>query len=83
MIDHAFIHSSAEIVQGTPNRANTASVRMQQSAGMVKVDEGAFESHLNMQPDTAPVPYYELQITRGQWKSRREMRFEKDEKDTV
>ena len=30
MIDYAFTHSPAEIVQGTPNRANTASVHMQQ-----------------------------------------------------
>ena len=29
-----------------------------------KVDEGVFESHSNMQPDTAPVLYDELQITR-------------------
>ncbi len=37
-----------------------------------KVDEGVFESHLNMQPDAAPVPCYKLQITRAQWKAQRE-----------
>lgn len=83
LIDHAFTHSSTKIVQGTPNRANTASVRMQQGAGMTKVDEGVFESHLSMQPAAVPVPYYKLQITRQQWKSRREMQSDKDEKDTV
>ena len=78
LIDYAFLHSSAKIVQGTPNCSNLASVRMQMGAGMVKVDEGVFESHLNMQPDTAPVPYYKLQITREQWQSRRQIDSGKD-----
>ncbi len=70
LIDYAFIHSSAEIVQGTPNRANTASVRMQMGAGMGKVDEGVFKNSQSAHPDAVPVPYSKLQITREQWKSR-------------
>jgi len=79
LVDYAFTRSSAKVVQGTPNRDNLASVRMQMGAGMVKVDEGVFESHLNMQPDTASVPYYKLQITREQWQSRREMQSDPKE----
>ena len=74
MIDYAFTHSSVTIVQGTPNRANIASVRMQQGAGMVKVDEGVFEPNLTLHPDAVPVPYYKLQITRERWLSRHDNR---------
>lgn len=69
MIDHAFGHSSASIVQGTPNRNNTASVRIQKGAGMVKVDEGVFPASPNLHPDAVPVPYLKLHITREQWQS--------------
>lgn len=55
-VGYVFQHSSAGIVQVTPNRANIASVGMQQGAGMTKVDEGVFESHLAMQEDAVPVP---------------------------
>lgn len=72
LIDHAFTHSFAKIVQGTPNRANTASVRMQMGAGMAKVDEGIFEPNLTIHPDAVPVPYYRLQIVRQEWRARRE-----------
>ncbi|MFC2108384.1 GNAT family N-acetyltransferase [Candidatus Bipolaricaulota bacterium] len=72
LVDYAFTRSSAKVVQGTPNRDNLASVQMQMGAGMVKVDEGVFESHTEMHPGAVPVPYYKLQITRQQWKSRRE-----------
>lgn len=83
LIDYTFQHSSAEIVQGTPNRANTASVRMQLGAGMIKVDEGVFEPNLTLHPDAVPVPYYKLQITREQWKSRCETGSDKDGKSSV
>jgi len=67
MIDYAFAHSAAKIVQGTPNRANAASVRMQLGAGMIQVDEGVFANHPSPHPGAIPVPYYKLQITREQW----------------
>lgn len=70
MIDYAFLHSSARIVQGTPNQANTASIRMQQSSGMVQVGEGIFPVHSSRHPGAVSVPYYKLHITRKQWKMR-------------
>ncbi len=81
MIDYAFTHSPAEIVQGTPNRANTASVHMQQGAGMVKVDEGVFEPNLTLHPEAVPVPYFKLQITREQWLARQEMDIQQIRRD--
>ncbi len=71
LIDYAFEHSDARIVQGTPNRGNTASVRMQTGAGMHAVDEGVFDGHLEKVPGAAPVPYLKLQITRRAWTARR------------
>jgi len=70
MIDYAFLHSSARIVQGTPNQANTASIRMQLGSGMVQVGEGIFPAHPNRHPGAVPVPYYKLHITRERWKMR-------------
>ena len=70
MIDYAFVNSSASIVQGTPNKANAASIRMQMGAGMVRVDEGVFSNHSSPHPGAVPVPYYKLQITREQWLAR-------------
>ncbi len=67
LIDYAFRHSEARIVQGTPNRENVASVRMQMGAGMIKVGEGVFTEHLGSHPVTVPVPYVRLQITREDW----------------
>jgi len=72
LIDYAFEHSDARIVQGTPNRHNTASVRMQMGAGMRTVDEGVFDGHLEKVPGAVPVPYLKLQITRREWSARKE-----------
>ena len=83
LIDHAFTHSSAEIVQGTPNRANSASVRMQLGSGMVQVDGGVFANHPSPHPDAIPVPYSKLQITREQWKNRREIQLDKERNGAV
>jgi len=78
LIDYAFAHSDARIVQGTPNCHNTASVRMQMGAGMVKVEEGVFENHVGQIPGAVPVPYLKLQITRAQWQSRRPLNPKED-----
>lgn len=77
MIDHAFANSSASIVQGTPNQANAASIRMQMGAGMIQVDEDVFPNHPSPHPGAVPVPYYKLQITREQWLARQRASKEK------
>ena len=78
MIDYAFENSPTSVVQGTPNRGNTASVRMQQGAGMIQVDEGVFEPSTTLHPQAISVPYCKFQITRNQWQSRRQMHSGKD-----
>jgi RimJ/RimL family protein N-acetyltransferase len=76
MIDYAFLNSSASIVQGTPNQANMASIKMQRGSGMIQVDKGVFPRHPGPHPGAVPVPYFKLQITREQWQSRRDRQKE-------
>jgi len=67
LIDYAFTHPDTRIVQGTPNRNNTASVRMQMGSGMEKVAEGEFSNEGSPHPGAVSVPHYVLHITREQW----------------
>jgi RimJ/RimL family protein N-acetyltransferase len=71
LIDQLFRHSPCAMVRGTPNIENTASVRMQESAGMRRVGGGTFEFPDSMKPFTEPVPYALYEITREEWDCRR------------
>ena len=69
MIDYAFTNPGVRIVQGTPNQANIASIRMQLGCDISQVDSGVFEAHVTLHPEAIAVPYRKLQITREQWHS--------------
>jgi RimJ/RimL family protein N-acetyltransferase len=70
LVDQLFRHSPCATVRGTPNIENTASVRMQESAGMRRVGGGTFEFPDSMKPFTEPVPYALYEITREEWERR-------------
>ncbi len=70
LIDQLFLRSTCSIVRGTPNVANLASIRMQESAGMRRVGRGVSEFPASMQAYTAPVPHFVYEITREEWKRR-------------
>ncbi len=70
LVDQLFLGSSCAIVRGTPNVANLASIRMQESAGMKRVGEGLSEFPASMQAFTAPVHHFVYEITREEWKRR-------------
>jgi RimJ/RimL family protein N-acetyltransferase len=70
LVDQLFLRSTCSIVRGTPNVANLASIRMQESAGMKHVGEGVSEFPASLQAFTAPVPYFVYEITREEWKRR-------------
>jgi RimJ/RimL family protein N-acetyltransferase len=70
MIDHLFETSNCRIVQGTPNVANTASIRMMEGCGMVRVGEGVFEPGGPLKDSMTPVPHYVYQITQATWSAR-------------
>jgi RimJ/RimL family protein N-acetyltransferase len=70
LVDQLFLGSSCTIVRGTPNIANLASIRMQESAGMRRVGEGVSEFPASMQAFTTPVPHFAYEITREERKRR-------------
>ncbi len=70
LVDELFRRSSCHVVRGTPNVANAASIRMQESAGMRRIGEGVSEFPTSMRDDTESVPYAVYEITRSEWKRR-------------
>ncbi len=68
LIGELFRRSTCSAVRGTPNTANVASIRMQESAGMRRMGEGVSEFPASMKADTEPVPYAVYEITRSEWK---------------
>jgi RimJ/RimL family protein N-acetyltransferase len=69
MVDRLFRFTSCAVVRGTPHVANTASIRMQASAGMRRVGEDVSTFPESMQAFTAPVTYYIYEIARDEWQS--------------
>jgi RimJ/RimL family protein N-acetyltransferase len=70
IVDQLFRHSACATVRGTPNIVNTASIRMQESAGLRRVGGGTFDFPDSMKPFTEPVPYALYEITRAEWEHR-------------
>jgi RimJ/RimL family protein N-acetyltransferase len=71
LISYLFTHTNCQVVQGTPNVKNVASIRMQEAAGAVRVGEGVCRFPESMSDYTAPVHHYVYQIRRGDWERRR------------
>ena len=71
MIDHLFAESDCSFVQGTPNIANTASIRMMEGCGMARVRQGLFEPGGPLKDWMTEVPHYVYQITREEWEKGR------------
>jgi len=67
LVDYQFTNTDCEIVQGTPNVENVASIRMQESAGAVRVGEGVFEFPESQRDYAAPVHHYVYQVYRADW----------------
>jgi RimJ/RimL family protein N-acetyltransferase len=70
MIDRLFESSACGMVRGSPNVANVASIRMQESAGMKRVGQGLSEFPPSMRAFTEAVPHYVYEISRGEWERR-------------
>jgi len=67
LVAYAFKHTDCEVVQGTPNVNNVASIKMQESAGGVRVGEGVCQFPESMSDYTAPVHHYVYQVSRADW----------------
>ncbi len=74
LVDQAFLRTTCTLVRGTPNVANIASIRMQESAGMNRVGYGVAGFPASMRDFTTPVPHYVYEITRDEWARRRASR---------
>ncbi len=71
LVDYLFIHSDCEAVQGTPNISNPASIKMQESVGGVRVNEGIYEFPESMRSFTTPVHYVTYRVYRQAWQQSR------------
>jgi len=71
MIDLLFDETDCRLVQGTPNVANTASIRMMASCGMRRTGEGVFEPPERMADVMVAVPHFVYRIDREEWDARR------------
>lgn len=65
LVDHLFAHTDCAFVEGTPNVSNTASIRMQEAVGGVRVAERVFEFPEAMRDYTVPVPHYVYRVARN------------------
>jgi RimJ/RimL family protein N-acetyltransferase len=67
LVAYLFTHTQCRIIQASPNVENIASIRMQEAAGAVRIDEGIYEFPEKMRDYTAPVYYYTYQVHREEW----------------
>ncbi|MEN8150847.1 MAG: GNAT family N-acetyltransferase [Planctomycetota bacterium] len=72
LVDYHFTHSDCVAVQGTPNRRNIASIRMQEAVGGVKVSEEVYEFPADAPGVTEDVPALIYRVFRETWEKRRE-----------
>lgn len=80
LVAYQFEHTDCEVVQGTPNVENVASIKMQESAGAVRVGEEIYQFPESMAGYTTPVHHYVYQVRRADWRRRRiAQRHEKTE----
>jgi RimJ/RimL family protein N-acetyltransferase len=72
LVDYLFLHTDCAAVEGTPNVANIASIKMQETVGAVRVGEDTFHFPQAKADFTAPVHHYIYHVTRAIWAQRRE-----------
>lgn len=67
LLDFLFTGTDCARVQATPNRGNTASIRMQEKAGGVRTGEGVSRFPETMAEYTSPVRYFTYIVSRETW----------------
>jgi RimJ/RimL family protein N-acetyltransferase len=71
LVAYQFTHTDCEVVQGTPNVDNLASIKMQESVGAVRIGEDVYQFPESMGDYTAPVHHYIYQVHRADWQKDR------------
>ena len=69
LLDYLFKHTDCIAVNATPNVKNIPSIRMQESVGGVRIDEGVYEFPEDMRAFTQTVHCYVYQVTRQTWEA--------------
>jgi len=75
LVQYLFAHTDCRAVEGTPNKENVASIRMQEAVGGVCVGEGVFEFPEEMRAWTCPVPHFIYHVRRSDWNGGHGRRF--------
>lgn len=67
LVEYIFSHSQCQIIQGTPNIGNIASIRMQESVGATRISQGKYYFSDTNKENTTPINYYLYQLTKQQY----------------
>ncbi len=67
LLQHLFAHTGCQAVEATPNVSNTASIKMQEAVGGIRVGEQVHTFPEAMQSYTVPVHHYIYHVRRSDW----------------
>jgi len=67
LVDYQFTHSDCSVVRATPNIENAASIKMQETVGLVCIGEAVHLFPEHMQSCTTPVHHYIYEVNRADW----------------
>lgn len=70
LVAYQFAHTACGIIQATPNRHNTASIKMQEAVGCVRIGESVHHFPWHMQSYTTPVHHYVYHLNRTDWRKK-------------
>lgn len=68
LLSHLFTRTDCVAVEASPNVGNTASIKMQEAVGGIRVGEAVFEFPEEMRDHTSPVHHYVYRVERDNWK---------------
>lgn len=67
LLGYLFEHTDCRAVEATPNVDNTASIRMQEAVGGIRMEERTHRFPESMQGYTTPVHFYVYRVMREDW----------------
>ncbi|MCB9418896.1 MAG: GNAT family N-acetyltransferase [Ardenticatenaceae bacterium] len=70
LVDYLFTNTKCTAVQGTPNVANIASIKMQEAVGAVRIAERVYEFSEDRREGTCPVHHHVYQVFRAVWQQK-------------
>lgn len=71
LVDYLFDHTDCEVIEGTPNVNNVASIKMQEAVGGRRVGEATFYFPPSKSEYTEPVQHHIYYVYRSVWEQRR------------